>query len=365
MRRQVALCAGLLLLALSVVPRPPSPLWTNAAAGSADPFGVLFSVGATVSADTIDRMFAEAQGLGVGWVRTDFFWDVIEPERGVFRWTVPDRIVQTAEAHSIQLLGILDYSARWASSDLAGLSDKYPPRQISDFARYVVAAVSRYRGTVSYWQVWNEPDIHGFWRGSAEQYAELLIVSYHAVKAANPASWVVLGGLAQGGDHQPAFLDRVLTVCRQRGEPCFDIMAFHTNFRTLRAIRDQFDRNRRTLAQYGFDRPIWITESSYTSDPRFQTVPGYEGGEASQARYLEDALTLSMSLGAQRVFWAELSDYNARDAAAGGLAAYASSGLLRSDGWQKPAYLTYQRLRRQIVDSVRSGVEPGDEAGRP
>ena len=363
MTRRAALWAGLFLAGVWVIaPGPTSSPQTSAAAGPGDPFGVLFSVGATADPASIDRMFAGARDLGVSWVRTDFFWDIIEPERGVFRWAVPDGIVRAAGAHSIKVLGILDYCAPWASSDPAGQSDKYPPRQLSDFARYVAMTVSRYRGAVSHWEVWNEPDIREFWRGSAEEFATLLAVSYRVVKAVNPESRVVLGGLGQGGNHDPAFLDKVLTFCRERAEPCFDIMAFHTNFRTMRDIRQQFDSNRRILARYGFDRPIWITESSYTSDPRFQTLPGYEGGEVPQARYLMDATSLSLSLGAERVFWAGLYDYDPPAAVASGLDAYAASGLLRADGRPKAAHLAYQGLARRTAGPARPGLA-GDGPG--
>jgi hypothetical protein len=142
-------------------------------------------------------------------------------------------------------------------------------------------------------------------------------------------------------------------------------MAFHTNFRTMRAIQRQFVRNRSLLAKHGLDRPIWVTESSYTSDPRYQTLPGYEGDEASQARYLVDALSLTLSLGAERVFWAGLYDYDPGDAVAGGLSAYAASGLLRTDGRQKAAYSAYQRLARRTAESQPPGVVAGDETWAP
>lgn len=47
--------------------------------------------------------------------------------------------------------------------------------------------------------MWNEPDLPGFWLGTASQYAQLLAVTYNAIKRADPNAQVLLGGLALGG----------------------------------------------------------------------------------------------------------------------------------------------------------------------
>jgi hypothetical protein len=325
----VLLVLGMLLLLLAS-PTSPTP---------ANPYGMLIFVGGQVDDAALDRMLTRAADAGTGAVRTDFFWHLIEPTPGAFRWDRYDALMRAARRHSIQVLGILDYSTAWASSDPAGQDLKYPPKDPAAFARFAAATAARYRESVSFWEVWNEPDSREFWKGSPVAYASLLAESYRAIKSVNPGASVLFGGLAQGGPHDPAFLDSVLQVCRRIGARCFDILAFHTNFRSPAQIRSQFEANRRTMSLYGWKAPIWITEASYTSDPRHQNLPGYRDGEPGQARYVTDTLSLSLALGAERVFWAGLHDYDG-----GEDGPYAASGLLRTDNRPKRSYDAYRRL---------------------
>src|SRR5688572_29469305 len=57
---------------------------------------------------------------GAGWIREDFLWDQIEPVKGDFRWGRTDALMAAAARTGTDVLAILDYSARWASSDPSG-----------------------------------------------------------------------------------------------------------------------------------------------------------------------------------------------------------------------------------------------------
>jgi len=323
---------SLVLLATSVAVAAP------ASTPGPGAYGLLLDFKRTEDPGTLRASFAQARQAGVGWMRIDFLWHLIEPSQGRLQWSRYDSVTQAARANGIALLGILDYTAPWASRDPAARDDKQPPRDPASFVRYATQTVERYRDTVTAWQVWNEPDHPSFWKGSAEEYARLLALVYPAIKAANPAAQVVVGGLAEGGAADPRFLESVLKVCRDVGRPCFDVFAFHTNFRSPADVRRQFATNRQRLAAFGLNPPIWVTEASYTSDSRQQTVPGYQDGESAQARYLTDTVPLSFELGAARVFWATLYDYRAEHGR------YTASGLLGVDGRPKPAYETFRRM---------------------
>ena len=51
------------------------------------------------------------------WVRMDFLWQDIEPQQGAFDFKKDDQIVAIARAQNIQILGLLNYSAAWASEN--------------------------------------------------------------------------------------------------------------------------------------------------------------------------------------------------------------------------------------------------------
>jgi hypothetical protein len=345
------LALGFLMLLLAS-PTSPAPV---------NPYGVLIFVGGRIDDALLERMLRRAADAGIGAVRTDFFWHLIEPTPGVFRWERYDALVRAARRHSIDVLGILDYSVAWASSDPAGRDLKYPPKDPAAFARFAAATAARYRGSVAFWEIWNEPDSHEFWKGTPASYASLLAESYRSIKSVHPGASVLLGGLAQGGPHDPEFLDSVLRACRSMKAGCFDILAFHTNFRSAVQIRAQFRANRQTLRRYGRTAPIWITEASYTSDRRYQSVPEYRDGEPGQARYVTDTVSLSVELGAERVFWAGLTDYDG-----GGDGPYAASGLVRTDYRPKPSYDAYRtlvRLSRRLTPAAADDRAAGSIRG--
>ncbi|MEI6297588.1 MAG: beta-galactosidase, partial [bacterium] len=64
----------------------------------------------------LEKSISLMQEAGVGWVRVDFLWDDIESQEGKFDFAKYDCIVELLRNKGIQVLGILHYSANWASS---------------------------------------------------------------------------------------------------------------------------------------------------------------------------------------------------------------------------------------------------------
>ena len=151
--------------------------------------------------EELERDLDAVAATGATWIRFDFYWAVLEPERGSYRWEITDRVVREARERGLRVLGILTYSPEWARPK--GTTDKSPPEDVADFARFSRKAASRYadRG-VHAWEVWNEPNTGAFWEPGADPtaYAELLERTYRAVHAVDPRATVLTGGLAPVGD---------------------------------------------------------------------------------------------------------------------------------------------------------------------
>ncbi len=84
----------------------------------------------------------------------------------------------------------------------------------------------RYRGKVGSWELWNEPDNRDYWRGTAAQFADLLVAGARAVRAADPAAKVVFGGIAG----HPAFAAEVMARPELAG--LIDVVNTHAYFET-------------------------------------------------------------------------------------------------------------------------------------
>lgn len=58
--------------------------------------------------------------------------------------------------------------------------------------------VARYRGKIAAWEIWNEPDLTEYWKGSAGECAELVKQAAIAMRQADPNVVLVLGGMSWG-----------------------------------------------------------------------------------------------------------------------------------------------------------------------
>jgi hypothetical protein len=111
---------------------------------------------------------------------------------------------------------------------------------------------------------------------------------------------------------------------------------------------------RRLLAGAGFSGPLWVTETGYPADPSFQHDPGYERGDASQARWMTTAVPAMLGAGAAMVFVTE------HDALSG---PFASEGLLHGGDpltaeprlVPRPSYYAIQRLAASYTNPDSTG----------
>ncbi len=181
----------------------PTPTPTPAPAVVGDVAG--FSPGGDfpfLSGTQLDRDLAGIQATGAKWVRIDFPWSVMEPSPGVYDWTHVDRVVGAASARGLKVLALPAYTPAWARPGCG--TDKCPPADPDTFARFVAEAGRRFGpDRVQAWELWNEPNIPGFWapKPNIDAYATLLAKGAAALKAARPGAYVVSAGLS------PAYTD--------------------------------------------------------------------------------------------------------------------------------------------------------------
>jgi len=267
-------------------------------AQESSPWGV--SLGAVTSDSVLTPIGLRlAAQCGIAWLRITFGTGVLYPTPGVFRFQASgyDRLVDSARAHGLNILGMI-LGSSWMTSAPSpdslppGLDPgDYPPRDLNAWAAYVDTLVQHYRDKIQYWEVWNEPDLPGFWFGTASQYAQLLAVTYNAIKQANPNAQVLLGGMALGGRRVDSdFLKKILTDSLYPAAQYFDIMNIHS-YKPKAQAKITVDSVRALLVRYGAgSKPLWITETGYSSDSSRQPDPQYQGLQG-QAQWLQDMIT--------------------------------------------------------------------------
>ncbi|MFO0956987.1 MAG: cellulase family glycosylhydrolase [Isosphaeraceae bacterium] len=127
-------------------------------------------------------------GAGFRWVRMDFGWERTEPRKGEYDFAPYDRLMKALDAHKIRAVFILDYSNRLYEANRSVATEE--GRQA--YARWAAAAVKHFQGRGILWEIWNEPNIEGFWKPKpdSDQYTSMALAASKAIRQAAPGEWI-------------------------------------------------------------------------------------------------------------------------------------------------------------------------------
>ncbi|MBC7232106.1 MAG: cellulase family glycosylhydrolase [Chloroflexi bacterium] len=282
-----------------------------------NPFGVNTFLEQEVEPAKVELALRMIHEAGFRWIRQEFPWEDIEQSaRGDFwdhkwnksAWEKYDRIVELANRYGLQIIARLGNPPAWSRADGDARGTFAPPDDFEDFGNFVYTIVSRYRGKVKYYQIWNEPNIYPEWGEQpvdAAGYVRLLQIAYCRAKEADPECVILSAGLAQTVETGPKNLSDLIYLQQMYDagvKGYFDIMGVMayglwtgpgdhrtspelTNFSRPQLIRDIMVRNGDA------DKPLWATEVGWNAVPAdFPAFPLY--GRVSleqQARYAVQA----------------------------------------------------------------------------
>jgi hypothetical protein len=316
-RAAVAILAAVLVCvvgagraAADLPPVPDNPIGAHSMLYAADPRGAK------------EAMFREARAAGASFIRVDIaLLNVFPRSADDPHWGGVDEYMELSRAYGIRVLADILGPPACAARCPPGTPSSATLRCPADPAAWgamVGALAAHTRGVIDHFEVINEPDAEWAYLGTPEQYAAQLAASTPAIRAADPAGVVVLGGIMDIGPGGDAWFARVRGALGPAAMRTFDVANIHVRgpassvARAVAHWRFQF-------AASGFRGPLWVTEAGYPADPAYQDDPAYRDGEAGQARYLAAAVPRMVHAGAARVFVSE------RDSLKG---AYASEGFL-------------------------------------
>jgi polysaccharide biosynthesis protein PslG len=250
------------------------------------------------------QMMAEA---GIGWIRQKFTWQDIEIRaRGNFTddrndlngdgtpdpidaWLKYDNIVDLAQQYNIQIIARLGTPPQWSQAE--GLKGTFaPPVDYQDFVNYAKAVAERYRGRVTHFQIWNEPNLSIEWGGQPVDpaaYTDLLCRTYRALKEVDPANKIISASLAPTVDISGLNLNPYVYLERMYAagvKDCFDILGAQAYGlfsgppdRRLRITTMNFGHPmwlRDLMISHGDGhKPIWIGEMAWNPVPTEAEIP--------------------------------------------------------------------------------------------
>ncbi len=278
---------------------------------------------------------------GVAWVRVDFLWEDIEPAQGQFEFAKYDAIVELLARNDINILGLLDYTASWASP--CGKWN-YPPADNSLFVNYAVKTAERYKDKVRYWEIWNEPDSSVYWanQDGLKSYCVLLKDAYTALKKLSPEFKILNGGLANG-------ISSVNYLYDNGAGTYFDILNLHVfespfNLGAAKRLSAYPRLAYKIMSRNGdAGKKIWITEIGSPGVKRGLKAKnwwlGKNPNERQQAKWLQEVFTrLAGEEHVEKVFWAFF-----RDCKGHWDTGVDYFGIIRWDFSRKPAFSAYQK----------------------
>lgn len=337
------------------------------------------------------RAISQLAGSGATWIRkTAVWWPDVQPTEGRIDWQALSGLeaeLRAANAAGLKVILVVRGTPAWAQKDPGWECGPIRADKFAAFAGFMSQLVQRYRYApynVRYFELGNEPDIArddpavpylpsdclwGCWGEYTDPYyggayyAEMLKAVYPAIKAANPASEVLIGGLLMDCDpdnlpagktscHSSKFLEGILAG---GGAPYFDGISFHAYDYYYLSPGDYRNPNwhstwnttgpvlitktryiKSILAAYGVEgKELYNTEAAVLCD-QCTTNPGLvRDYEATKAYYVAQAYSAALSEGLRANLWYSIYGWR-------------SSGLLNADGTPKPAMRAFVFARQKL-----------------
>ena len=287
---------------------------------------------------------------GVKIMRTDIYWERIQPAPGRWLFGSFDRVVEAFGAQNIEVQAIYCYLPKWAvAKEWKPLAPNYKGKPRPDYGhwrRFIRAFAEHYRGRLRYVEVWNEPDHIGFANFPVSEYIEMMKIAYAETKKAAPEMSVLTGGYTGMPGSSPKMREKDhMTRTLTEGKGAYDVLAFHGHG-SMSSYRNQVDRLVKMRRDLGVEAPWYANETA---------ISAILIGEMKQAETLFQKFLYSWANGAIGYNWYDLRndgfDPNANEH---------NFGLITRDFLPKAAYAVYNALsgtyrEAEFLRAVRFG----------
>jgi hypothetical protein len=334
----------------------PVPAPTQAVTATATPAPLpttLSRFAVDLNGDFTPATLDKVKAAGAGAVRIWVSWSGIQankvpPEQ--FQWSTYDEAFKATGDRGLQVIALIEDCPAWACSRRTG-----PIRgeHVGGFVEFMAAMSARYGKppyNVHYWEFWNEPDststgeIKYNWGTYGARYAAMLKAVRPAMRAADPAAQLVLGGVAydnfqeSGGPFYRKFVDDLLDA---GGGQYLDAFNFHYYVQNIHwcSFTEKLGELRGKLTSRGLNIPIISTETGFTSDTKFGS------NDDMQSLYVAQVYAQSAGEGMLSTTWFLAKDFPSDNPAWG---IFQKSGLLTQDGAPKPSHQAYRAAVEQI-----------------
>lgn len=262
-------------------------------------------------------------------------WSMLQQAKGDNCWYEPqkDAILKNAKKAGIRILANMELGSLWATTALPKIKGynriKYPP-QLGPWQVFVGNQARHFKDIVDAWEIWNEPYLQDWWKGTPKDYVDMLKVSYREIKKVDSELPVVgiCGQLNSNGWNKD---------CLTLGAINFmDVFSYHMYISRNSGGPEKnwiknVAENRKNLINAGKDVPIWNTEAGCSHESYYKVF--YDAKQNVLPRIspaiIAQAYATSLAAGMKRLYWYVLAE-DWGPAGAGGL------HMLEYNGTPKP-----------------------------
>jgi len=318
----------------------------------------------------VGEAYEEAASIGVFWSRPHpgpFIWGYIEQEEGTYNWTEVDEYVMEAQSYGFDLLVTIWPFADWDQQKCHSYSEcegagfepdpwdeggipmwRCMPCNLTAYGNFVRAMVERYdhdgindmenlsRG-IRFWEASNEPSMQEdsliFFKGSSEEYLDLLNSTYQAVKEADSNASILHAGMAGLSDYDDDVRD-FWNPIYSRASEFFDVANIHSigtgGEHLWIAEMNEF------MHEHGVNKTLWVTEVQYSSDGLGREIDSLTDEEWAET--IVRSFVYALGNGADRLFYVALQGDPNED----------GPELMEKDKTKKPAYHAFGTMVEQI-----------------
>lgn len=297
--------------------------------------------------DQTDEEYDLLHRLGVQAVRADFHWSRIQPDSDTWNFGYRDGYVDAAVSHGVRVIALLDFDNDAVEQDPVGKSreDYIAPSDIPRFLEYVRQTVAHYKGRVYAWEIWNEPNIDTFWRGTLDEFYVLARQTAETVRSVDESARIVgtamtspMGTLLSSGIdglHATGALAGVQHPSGHLYVP--DPRNYYLEFMRLIGAAKRFDH----------PGPVWVTELG-APDGGFYA---WTSVTDRLAEHVIKAYTIGTSLGIDMIVWYAFRDASIEHQARLPRDSERFFGLIGPDGQWKPSAHAFSLFSRLCSDS--------------
>jgi hypothetical protein len=231
-------------------------------------------------------------------------WPYVERTRGNFNWTQLDSFVAQANAHGVSFVYTSFYVPSWAAADQSScVPSAYnvpvchsTVANMQDWKNFMTALVTRYKGRIQVYELWNEPSCLCTYTGTVAQLVALTQAEHDVIRSIDPAA-LIIGPTMQG--YGSAYLDSYFAA---GGTKDIDAVGMHSSPNPNNDVAEFMMGSVTTgiksvMQKYGLSsKPLWNTENDWGSNAAL-TAPD------AQAAFIARNLLLNWNVGVTRDYW--------------------------------------------------------------